>query len=301
MSTHKNKRWFFLFLIIVLAVGFLIGRGKSKARPGETALALPSAVPVRVMKVTLRDISDIIEYAGDIKAQAEVDVYPKVSGKILEKVKEEGSFARQGEAIAYIDRDEVGQTFAKAPVESPLDGFIGRVYVDIGASVTPQTAVAKVIDMERVKINLDLPEVHLPKVSSGQEAVISVDAYPDKEYRGAVTKISLLLDAATRTAPVEITVDNPLRELKSGMFARVRLVMREYKAVPAVFKEALLGAAGEDAVYVVKGQKAYLQKVGTGLEQGPFVHIRQGLEEGDAVVIVGQQKLFEGASVIAEE
>lgn len=301
MSTHKNKRWIFLFLIIVLAVGFLIGRVRSKAQQGESATALPSAVPVRVMKVSLRDMSDIIEYAGDIKAQAEVEVYPKVSGKIIEKVKEEGSFVRQGEAIIYIDRDEVGQTFEKAPVESPLSGFIGRVYVDIGSYVTAQTAVAVVIDMERVKINLDLPEVYLPKVSLGQEAVISLDAYPDKEYRGKVTKISPLLDAGTRTAFVELTVDNQLHELKSGMFARVRLIMQEYKNVPVVFKEALLGAAGDYAVYVIREQKACLQKVSAGLRQGPFVHILQGLVEGDAVVIVGQQKLFEGASVIAEE
>ncbi|MFH1245168.1 MAG: efflux RND transporter periplasmic adaptor subunit, partial [Candidatus Omnitrophota bacterium] len=274
---------------------------RSKAQQPEPAAALPAAIPVRVMKVSLRDMSDIIEYAGDIKARAEVAVYPKVSGKIIEKVKEEGSFVRQGEAIIYIDRDEVGQTFEKAPVESPLSGFIGRVSVDIGSYVTAQTAVAVVIDMEQVKINLDLPEVYLPRVFLGQEAVISLDAYPDKEYRGKVTKISPLLDIGTRTAPVEITVNNQLHELKSGMFARVRLIMREYKNVPVVLKEALVGSAGDYSVYLIREQKALLQKVSAGLQQGPFVQILEGIEEGDNVVVVGQQKLFEGASVIAEE
>ncbi|MCM8824239.1 MAG: hypothetical protein NC822_06160, partial [Candidatus Omnitrophica bacterium] len=106
-------------------------------------------IPVRVKMVRLSTIRKVIEYVGDIKAKDEAIVYPKVSGKVLEKLKEDGSFVSKGEIIAYIDRDEVGFKFEKSPIESPLTGVVGRFYLDKGEMVTPQTPVALVVDMEK--------------------------------------------------------------------------------------------------------------------------------------------------------
>ena len=89
-------------------------------------------IPVKVMKVELKDLNYILEYAGDIKAEDEAYIYPKVSGKIIEKLKEDGSIVNKGDYLCYIDRDEVGLNFKKAPVESTLNGVVGRFLVDIG-------------------------------------------------------------------------------------------------------------------------------------------------------------------------
>src|SRR3989338_5898415 len=174
-------------------------------------------IPVKVKIAELKDIYRTLEYVGDIKALEEVVVYPKVSGKIIEKVKKDGSEVEKGDAIFYIDRDEVGLKFEKAPVESPLDGVVGRIYVDVGANVTPQTPVALIVYMDKVKIDLSIPEKYIPQVLLGQNAAIIVDAYAEK-FKGVVTKISPVLDIDTRSAPAEITVNNKGHRLKSGMF-----------------------------------------------------------------------------------
>jgi multidrug resistance efflux pump len=122
-------------------------------------------------------------------------------------VKEDGSPIKIGEVIAYIDRDEVGLKFEKAPVESPLSGTVGRIYVDIGSSVTAQTAIAYVVSMDNVKTNLNIPEIYLPKINVGQAAEVFIDAYPDEKFIGIVTKVSPVVDLDTRTAPVEITIE----------------------------------------------------------------------------------------------
>ena len=258
------------------------------------------AIPVKVLKVQLKELSEALEYTGDIKAQDEAIVYPKVSGKIMEKVKVDGSAVTKGETIAYIDRDEVGLKFEKAPVESPLTGIVGRVYVDIGQNVTIQTPIALVVDMDKVKIDLDTPEKYLPRVSQGLGAQIGVDAYPQEEFLGWVTKISPVVDLATRSAPIEITVDNPEHRLQSGMFAKVRLILAEHKNVPVILKEAVIGKEPDLYVYVVEDNKAVLKKITLGIRQGPYYQVQEGLKEGDLVVIMGQQRLRDNAQVSVE-
>lgn len=262
---------------------------------------LQEAVPVKVMRVKYQDLEEIIDYIGNVRAQDEANVYPKVTGKVIEKVKDNGDSIKKGEVICYVDRDEVGFKYERAPVESPLSGTVGRVYVDIGTSVSPDTAVALVVDMDRVKIDLDIPEKYLPSVSIGQEAQISVDAYPGEIFKGAVNKISPVIDISTRSSPIEIIVENPRHLLKSGMFAKARLAIQKRKNVAVILKEAIMGKNSNRYVYVSENNKAALRKIAVGIRQGPYYEVSEGLKEGDLVVVMGQQKLYEGADLRIEE
>src|SRR3989338_7850145 len=95
--------------IAVLALAGCGGEKSGRKASGEST-------PVRVIAVENKDLSKALEYAGSIKGRDEAVVYPKVSGKIIEKTKEEGSRVNKGDAIMYIDRDEVGLKFEHAPV-----------------------------------------------------------------------------------------------------------------------------------------------------------------------------------------
>jgi HlyD family secretion protein len=237
----------------------------------------------------------------DIKAQDEAVIYPKVSGKIIEKIKEEGDKVNKGDVVAYIDRDEVGFKFEKAPVESPLTGIIGRTYVDKGTSVTVQSPIALVVDMDKVKIKLDITEEYLSRIALGQEAQISIQAYPDEKFTGVVSKISPVLDLDTRTAPIEIIIPNDDHRLKSGMFAQAQLILEEHKDAVVIAKEAIIGREAETYVYVVEANIARQKKIKLGIHQGAFYEVKEGLKPQDLVVVMGQQKLYEGALVTTEE
>jgi multidrug efflux pump subunit AcrA (membrane-fusion protein) len=290
----KNNK---IRLIIILGIISLIIGCQKQATKKE----IDERVPVRVARVQLQDIDEALDYSGNIKAFDEAVVYPKVSGKIIEKVKEDGVPITKGETILYIDRDEVGLKFEKAPVESPITGIVGRIYVDKGENVNSATPVALVVNMDKVKIDFNVPEVYLPRVTLAQKAKITLDAYPQELFLGEITKISPVLDLDTRAAPVEITVDNSGHKLNSGMFARVRLILDEHKEVPVVIKEAILGHEPGLFVYVIENNKAKMKKVKLGLRQGPYYEVTEGFKEGEKVVILGQQKLSEGREVIIEE
>lgn len=282
-------------IFILTGIFFISGCGKVKKIGNEEDI-----IPVKTLVVELQNITKTLDYVGDIKAQAEAVIYPKVSGKIIEELKEEGSSVNKGDVIAYIDRDEVGFKFEKAPVESSLKGIVGRVYVDRGGQVSPQTPVALVVDMDNVLIELDVPERYLPEISSGQSAQVYVDAYPTNTFIGKVDKISPVLDSSTRTAPVEILIPNNEHLLKSGMYARVKLLMEEHSSTVVVFKEAVLGKEPYLYVYVVKEGVAYKREVKLGLSKEALCEIVSGLNQGEEVVVLGQQRLYDGAKVRVE-
>jgi len=85
------------------------------------------------------------------------------------------------------------------------------------------------------------------------------------------------------------------------MFARVDLVIQKRENVPVVLKEAVMGKPPDSYIYIIKDNKAVLRKVETGIQQGPYYEIKEGLNEGDLVVVIGQQRLYDGVEVIIEE
>lgn len=286
-----------LYAIPVLFIVLIFAGCQEK----DKAAVEKEAIPVRVIKVELLSIKNTLDYVDDVKAQDEAIIYPKVNGKIIEKIKEEGDKVNKGDVVAYIDRDEVGFKFEKAPVESPLTGIIGRTYVDKGTSVTPQSPIALVVDMDKVKINLDITEEYLSRIALGQEAEVSLQTYADEKFKGTVSRISPVLDLETRTAPIEIIISNNDHRLKSGMFAQVQLILEEHKNVPVIAKEAIMGREAKVYVYVVEANIAHQQNIRLGIHQGAFYEVKEGLKAGDLVVVMGQEKLYDGALVITEE
>ncbi len=287
----KAQVTFVLLFSILLIAG---------CQPKVEKKEVQEAIPVKVARVELRELNEVLEYVGNIKARGEVVVYPKVSGKITEKVKVDGEQVNKGEVIAYIDRDEVGLKFQRAPIESPIAGVVGRVYVDIGENVTAQTPIALVVDITKVKIALDIPEKYIPKVSLAQEAEIMVDAYPQEKFVGKVTKISPVVNLENRAAPIEITLDNQGQRLKSGMFARVSLIIEQRPSALVILKEAIMGKEPDNYVYSVENNKAVMKKITLGIHSGPYYEVLEGIKEGDLVVIVGQQRIYDNAPVTVE-
>lgn len=283
------------FVIWCLVLGILSG-----CQPKAERQEAHQTIPVKVLKVELKELNEVLEYVGDVQAQDEAVVYPKVSGKIIKKVKVDGERISKGEALAYLDRDEVGLKFEAAPIESPLTGIVGRVYVDIGEHVSTETAVALVVDITKVKIALDIPERYLPKVSSGQQAKVTVDAYPEEVFIGKVSKISPVVSLENRAAPIEITLDNQDQRLKSGMFASVSLIIAKHASAPVILKEAILGKTPDTYVYLVENNKAVMKKITVGIHSGPYYEVLEGIKEADLVVIVGQQRLYDHAPVSIE-
>jgi RND family efflux transporter MFP subunit len=259
--------------------------------------AVAEAIPVQCQAVETQDIKRSLNYAASIHAEDQASVFPKVTGKIIEKLKDDGDAVEKGDIIAYVDRDEIGFKFEKAPVESPLKGIIGKVSVDRGDNVSPQNPIAEVVNIDNVHVTLDIPEKYLPSIALEQAAEIMVDAFAGQIFTGKVFKISPILDTQTRTAPIEIFIANADHKLKSGMFARTTLILEKKANALLIPKEAVIGKEPDTIVYTVNNNVAHQRKVRLGIREGSKVEVLEGLNAGEEVVIMGQQRLRHGAKV----
>jgi multidrug efflux pump subunit AcrA (membrane-fusion protein) len=200
---------------------------------------------------------------------------------------------RQAEATVRLADMHLENTTIRAP----LGGIISKRYVDRGALVGTSTPILRIVAMDRVKVIVQVVESELARLRSGATADVDVDAYGNEVFKGTVTAISPTVDPESRTADVEIQVDNRDYRLKPGMFARVNLITERRDKALLISKDSLLRESGPPRVFVLDGGKASLREVTLGLEGEQYVEVVGGLQEGQDVIIAGQYELNDGMAV----
>jgi HlyD family secretion protein len=201
-------------------------------------------------------------------------------------------------AQAASRREELRINLANTTVNSPVNGFVAKRFVDPGAFVTQNVMLLSVVDISIVRLVVNLVERDLNKVSVGAGAAVTVDAYPGERFAGRVARVAPVLDPATRTAEMEIEVPNATGRLKPGMYARVRLISANKENALVVPKSALVTSQDRRGVFMVQKGHAVFRAVGLGLEEPTQVEVTDGLAEGDEVVTTGASSLRDGAAVL---
>ena len=182
-------------------------------------------------------------------------------------------------------------------IVAPFRGEVSKKHVDAGALVSPSTPVVSLVHTEVLKIVANVLEKDIPLLKTGMKAKIQVDSYPERVFEGRVEKINATLDLSTRTLQAEIYIPNPGRLLKPGMFANVNVVLQEKPQALVLPKEAVIEAGGEMFVFVAVGKQALRKTVTLGYEQDRLVEVLTGIQEGDQVVIKGQQLIKDGSAI----
>ena len=186
---------------------------------------------------------------------------------------------------------------------SPISGIVtGRYYYAgelFAMSPTPESngraAIVTVMQVNPVKVLINLPEGRLGSVRVGQKAKVALDAYPEREFVGVVYRVAPTVHALSHTAQVEIKVPNNDLAIKPGMFARVLLSFGEVNRV-VVPDLAVVRQRGTNdrAVYVATQGTArrVLVKLGNRVEDK--VEILDGLSANDSVIVTGLRFLQDG-------
>ncbi|HEX2442707.1 MAG TPA: efflux RND transporter periplasmic adaptor subunit [Vicinamibacterales bacterium] len=194
--------------------------------------------------------------------------------------------------------DELKITLANTVIRSPVNGFVGKRYLDAGGFASQNAPVVSVVDLSVVRLVANLVEKDLSRVRQGTSGSVEVDAYPGEQFSGRVARVAPVFDAATRTASMEIEVPNDGFRLKAGMYARVRLTVDTRQNALVVPRNALVQVEGKDGVFVASGQKATFSAVQTGLQDEAKVEIVAGLREGTRVVTTGAGALRDGDTIV---
>jgi len=187
-------------------------------------------------------------------------------------------------------------------IVAPISGTVMKKFIDEGeiitdASMMKNSPLVAIADIGRVKVVVPVAEVDLGRISKGKKAEIKVDAYPEKVFYGDVYNISPLVDPFTRTAEVEISVDNSGNLLKVGMFARAGIIVKIHKNAVVVPEKAIFTEDDKSYVLCVEAGVVKKRYVKTGMTEDGKVEVVEGLTPNEEVIIEGGIGLEDGGKV----
>ncbi|WP_416757398.1 efflux RND transporter periplasmic adaptor subunit [Roseateles sp. So40a] len=207
---------------------------------------------------------------------------------------------------AALDVAEAQVALARAQVQrmqvrAPFDGVAGIRSVNLGDYVKDGADLVGIEDASSMWVDFRLPERYVPRLRTGQTVELALDALPQREFRAQVEAVDAQLDANGRSMLVRARLTQVAPELRSGLFARVkvRFALREQAIV--VPEEALVPQGGKQYVLKVvpqgatgSGRTTQRIEARLGLRVPGKVEILDGLAHGDLVVTAGQQRLMRG-------
>jgi multidrug efflux pump subunit AcrA (membrane-fusion protein) len=190
-----------------------------------------------------------------------------------------------------------GRQLRDTDIRAPFDGYVEKRLVNLGELVKAQMPVMAVVRLDPLKVTAELPERMAPWISEGRPVELRVDAYRDRTFTGKVTRISPVVNAATRAFPFEAVVPNADAALKPGTFARVHVESGKVDDVLTLPYAALQYRYGVNRVFVVKGDRLAGRELQIGERLGDRVEIASGVKEGEPVAITDVDTLSDGALV----
>jgi HlyD family secretion protein len=184
-----------------------------------------------------------------------------------------------------------------AVIKAPFDGIITRVDVDLGTSITAGRVIVGVADASEYRVKLNIDETDIAQIKLGQDATITLDAYPDVTISAQVTDI-----AATATTVqgvvnyvVTVTLKPGQAPVKIGMTADANIIVTNKANVLLAPNAAIRAESNRRYVTVRKGPDQLEEiEIKTGLANDQETEVVSGLNEGQEIIISLIQQLPSG-------
>ena len=193
--------------------------------------------------------------------------------------------------IARITWGGAGNWLSLFPLLSPFSGTVIGRHLTVGEQVRPDETVFTIADLDTVWIGVAIYQRDLGRVAVGDNAVVTVDAYPGEPFRGRIAYISNSLDPATRAADARVEIDNRRHRLRLGMFATAQIALRSLgnQQRAAVVPLSAVQRVGDKSVVFIEQQPGtYLpRQVLVGATSNNKMQVTSGLQPGDRVVTSG--------------
>ena len=279
-------------------------------------------VKVKIEQVSSQDVDQIADFTATVEANIKNNIAPQSPVRIAKLFAEVGDHVKEGQVLVKMDETNLQQ--AKIQLDnqeiefnridelykvggasksawdaqktqldvsrasyknlqentqllSPISGIITARNYDSGDMYSGGEPIYTVEQIRPVKLFVNVSESYFTDVKKGNEVDIKLDVYGDEVFKGKVSLVYPTIDASTRTFPVEIKIVN-------------HVVAPDQ----AIVKQS---GSGDRYIYVYKNGKVSYQKVELGRRMGNKYEIVSGVENGDHVVITGQNRLTNGMEV----
>ncbi len=182
-------------------------------------------------------------------------------------------------------------------IRAPFDGIILSKSANVGDLVTPfssaadsKGAVVTMADMRTLEVEADVSESSLAKISAGQPAEVTLDALPDRRFRGVVSRMVPTVDRAKATVMTKVRFEAIDPRILPEMSAKVSFLSQpvtaeQQKPLTAVHPDALLEREGKTVVFVVRDGRAVAVPVTQGARVGDLIAISGEVKTGEKAVL----------------
>jgi membrane fusion protein (multidrug efflux system) len=188
----------------------------------------------------------------------------------------------------------------KSTLESPIDGILDQILVDRGEYGNVGMPAGVVVQVDRLKVIVDVPEKDVTSIRVGQEVMVlpaDLNGSSGVGRKGRVIHVGFQGDELTRTYRTKIEIDNRGGLLRPGMIVRVQFVRRVLKDVLVLPLYAVWERDGKKYVFVEETGSAVQREIRTGPVIGERVVVFGGLQEGENLIIRGHQLTSDGGPV----
>jgi len=223
-------------------------------------------------------------------------------------------------SIAQLDEAKANVQGTMARIQqktilAPFDGKIGIRQINLGQYVSAGNMMVTLQALDPLYVQFNIPEQFLAELYIGETISLTVNTSKlnsTKTFQGLVTAINSKIDPITRNILVEATIPNKSQQLYPGMFAQVKVMLRQEKNVIALPQTAISYSLHGDSVFIIKEDDKHKDK-----ENKPYLHVYRkyvkvgerredevavldGINENDEVVTSGQLKLENGTRVVID-
>ena len=183
---------------------------------------------------------------------------------------------------------------------APIDGVVTDVDVHVGQKLLPSQTICSVLSLKALQAVFSVPESDISSFSIGDTILLTLNAFPDRTFRGIVLEKGLSAGMVAHAYQVKAKILSPSKEILPGMLIKV-LTTKSFAGGLVVPSACVQMTPEGPAVWVVREGVARRQPVGKTSFVRDGVLVDEGLNRGDRVVVSGYQKLFDGAQVVEAE
>jgi len=255
---------------------------------------LLAKIDVSALKASLEHAQAAYELADDLY-QRRRRLY---DNKII--AKEELDQSETQLKLAAADLEQIKVRYNHGFPKSPVTGIVNQLYLEVGEYAEAGKPIANIVNIDRIKINVQVPELDVRYIAKGQTTPIRIDAFAEHMFTGIVDFVAFKADPATKTFLVRSIIENPAHDIRPGMIGRAAFVRRTVPDALTAPLFAIVDKGGERIVFIEKNGVAQSRIISIGVIEGDRVQITRGLNVGDHLIVRGHTEVEDGMRVLVK-
>jgi membrane fusion protein (multidrug efflux system) len=195
------------------------------------------------------------------------------------------------------DFEDAKLQLSRCLVTAPMDGVMQKVDAKVGLQLAVGDPIAEIIDIERVKAVVGIPESDVTAVRGLHAIDFTVQALAGRRLIGKVHYLSSSPETVARIFRLELEVDNRAGDILPGMFLRADIVKKTLPEAIVVPYYSVISRNNEQYVYVEEDGVAKKRNIRLGVMEKWLVEVVEGLKSGDRLIVEGHRDVEDGQPV----